>query len=403
MNSKAKVLLVEMLPKVTQKLLGFLEKVDSIDLIESNVSNAQAALDYIRQDPPDIILMEYDLPGMNGIRVTELIKQENSLIEVIIISEVSSAETVRLAMRAGACDYINHNSVTAEELTSVVTRAVKLVEQNKEKSRTRSVYQTEVVKQKLPEIDRNGKIIVIYSSKGGAGKSSIAVNLAVTLNANNKRVVLVDGSLQYGDIATLFNRRPKNSIVEVASRVHNIDTELVERAVFYHEESGIDILPAPEQPQLAENVSGGAFGQIISFLRIMYDYIIVDTSSYISEACMISLDSSDIIVLASIQEITALRSSRAFLTLIDELEISRDRIMLIVNRYDENIHISVERISEILGQRVEAIIPKDARAVTSASNLGIPFVIQYKNRDITKAVQVLAESIVNKIGSDAGN
>ena len=130
-----------------------------------------------------------------------------------------------------------------------------------------------------------------------------------------KKVLLVDGSMQYGDVAVFLNEQIRNSITELASRVEDLDTEVIEDVIMKHSVSDLHILAAPQRPEQAENVTAEQFGKLLQYLRKVYKYIVVDTSSYLTGAVMAALDEADLILLLTSQSIPAIKNANLFFNL----------------------------------------------------------------------------------------
>ncbi len=242
-----------------------------------------------------------------------------------------------------------------------------------------------------------GKIIVVYSPKGGVGNTVIATNLAVSLHNEETPAILVDGDLQFGDVAVMLNERGKNSIVDLASRADELDPDVIEDVVLTHSATGVDILASPTKPEYAENVTGNQFIKILTYLRQLYSYIIVDTSSTLTDVVLGSIDVSDLIVLVVTQDIPAINNSRLFLDLIDQLGIDRQKILFVMNRHDKRIGITPEAVGDNLKQEIVQILPLEEKVVIPSVNRGIPFILNVKSRPIAKAILDLSESIRTRI------
>jgi pilus assembly protein CpaE len=242
-----------------------------------------------------------------------------------------------------------------------------------------------------------GRVIVVYSPKGGVGCTTVATNLAVTLHNEETPTVLIDGDLQFGDVAVMLNERSQNSIVDLAPRVDELDTEVVEDVLVEHNLSGIKVLTAPSRPEDAESVTGTSFGKVLEYFRRMYSYIVVDTSSTLTDVVLRAIDASDIVVLLATQDIPAINNARLFLDLIDVLEISRERVIFGLNRYDKRVAITPEAIGDNLKHKIQIILPFDDKIVVPSVNRGVPFVINSKSKPISRAVLELAEKVREKI------
>lgn len=304
---------------------------------------------------------------------------------------------MRRAMMAGARDYLT-KPPSIDELTSAINRAGEMSHEAREKAA-----------QAFPvAVDGSGTIVsggniaqshvvVVYSGKGGCGCTTLATNLALALNLGrkspNEKVLLIDGSMQYGDVAVFLNEQVRNSIIELAPRVDDLDKEVVEDVIMKHSQSDLHILAAPQRPEQADNVSAAEFGKLLKYLRGLYKYIVIDTSSYLSSVVMAALDEADLILLLTSQSIPAIKNANYFLNLTDASGIPRERIMFILNKYDKKIAISPERIGESLRQEIAAVIPFEEKVVDNAINQGKPFILENKTLLVSKSIISIAEKI----------
>ena len=238
-----------------------------------------------------------------------------------------------------------------------------------------------------------GKIITIYSPKGGTGCTTIAVNLALALHNEDTHVVLVDGNLQFGDVAVFVNEQGKNTILDIAPRVDELDPDIVQSIMIKHEPSGLHILAAPPRPELAEKVTAAQFSKVLEYLKQMYAYVVVDTVPILTDITLAAVDASDLIVLITTQDIPAIKSTRLFLDVSATMGIERERIIFAMNCFDKRIAITPERISENLKQEVKAVIPLDERAVIPAVNRGVPFMLDNRSQPAARGILSLAEAV----------
>jgi pilus assembly protein CpaE len=223
--------------------------------------------------------------------------------------------------------------------------------------------------------------------------------LALTLHNEDTRVALVDGNLQFGDVAVFMNEQGKNTIIDLAPRADELDPEIVEEVMLKHSASGIHILAAPSRPENAEKVSSGQFTRVLEYLSQMYSYVVVDTATLLTDVTLATIDVSDVVVLVTTQDIPAIKNCRLFLDLLQTLGIERDRILFAMNRYDKRINITPERVAENLKQEVSSVIPLDEATVMKAVNRGVPFVLESKNQPASRGIFSLAESVRARIAS----
>jgi pilus assembly protein CpaE len=384
------VILVENIPQLLKHLQKTLGLMEDIELVNTSMS-AQEAIDAIRDLKPTVALVEYNLPDMNGIAVTELIRKEYPATQVVLISQDNYTDIVLKAVRAGACDFITHEA-SVKELTDVIRRAAVLSAQDRQKTTALPVGP---MGGPIPMAGKGavGRVITIYSAKGGVGTTTVAANLALSIMDmdNDARVVLVDGSMQYGDVHLFFNELGRLSVLDLVPRLYDLDLQLVESVMLLNRSTGLYILPAPPRPEFAEKINGDHFARIIEFLRQYYDYIIINTDSFISDPVLASLDAGEVIVLVTAQQINAIRNTRLFLDLWDAFGMSRERIALVINRFDESSPISVEKVSERLKHAVTVTLPDDPEVTQRADALGQPILRSSKNSELAQAIVSLGE------------
>jgi pilus assembly protein CpaE len=193
--------------------------------------------------------------------------------------------------------------------------------------------------------------------------------------------------------------------LDLVDRVNDLDPEIISDVMVKNKATGIDILAAPNQSQFVDSGIGEPLTKIFEFLKGLYDYIIVDTTSYLTEAVQSCLDTADYIVLVTIQDIPAIKNTNQFLSLADASGIGRERIIFVLNRFDRRITISPERIGESLKQPIVISIPYEDRAINYSVNRGIPFMIDNKGIPAAKAVFALADNIRETIkkANEQGN
>ncbi len=376
-----------------RKLLQFESDVEVIGIARTG----KEAVELARETSPDVAIMDINMPDMDGITATELIRKEVPFAQIVILSVQGDPNYMRRAMLAGARDFLTKPPMV-DELISAIRRAGSMAQEEKLKISRRYPSQQKGGTGGLSgSIGSLGKIIVIYSPKGGVGNTTIATNLAVSLHNDETQTILVDGDLQFGDVAVMLNERGKNSVVDLAPRVEELDPEVVEDVVLTHASSGVDILASPTRPEYAENVTGPQFTKILTYLRQLYSYVIVDTSSTLTDVVLGSLDVCDMLILVVTQDIPSINNSRLFLDLADQLGIHRNKILFVMNKYDKRIGITPDAVGDNLKQEIVQILPLDEKVVIPSVNRGIPFILNVKSRPISKALLDLSESIRSKL------
>ncbi|MEW6403253.1 MAG: response regulator [Chloroflexota bacterium] len=374
-----------------KKLLQFEADVDVVGAARSGKEGIQLAYEL----NPDVVLMDINMPDIDGISATETIRQRQPHVQVIILSVQGDQNYMRRAMLAGARDFLT-KPPSGDELISAIRRAGEMSRAERAKS-SQTYAAPGVAGAALPGANvnllSNGKIVMVYSPKGGTGCTTIAVNLALALHNEDTRVVLVDGNLQFGDVAVFINEQGKNTILELAPRVDELEPDVVSDLLIKHDPSGIHVLAAPQRPEMAEKVSAEQFTKILQYLRRMYAYVVVDTSPILTDITLSIVDISDVVVLITTQEIPAIKNARLFLDLLHTMGVDRERIVFMMNRYDKRIAITPDRIGENLKQEISVVIPLDEKVVIPSVNRGVPFMLDNKSQPVARGVFSLAESV----------
>ncbi|MBI2332145.1 MAG: response regulator [Chloroflexi bacterium] len=395
---KIRVLIVDDIAETREnvrKLLQFEVDVEVVGTARTGKEGIQLA----QEMNPDVVLMDINMPDIDGITATENIRRNSPHIQVVILSVQGDQNYMRRAMLAGARDFLTKPPM-GDELISAIKRAGEMAHTEREKGAKQQMVMSAAVGASpmggfMPST--HGKIIVVYSPKGGTGCTTIAVNLAIALHNEDTRTVLIDGNLQFGDVAIFVNEQGKNTVLDIAPRVDDLDSEIVDEILIKHEASGIRILAAPQRPEMAEKISAEQFMKVLQFMQRMYSYVVVDTSCILTDVILSAIDLSDVVVLVTTQEIPAIKNSRLILDLLNTMGISKDRIVFAMNRFDKRIAITPERVSDNLKHELTAVIPLDEKIAITAVNRGIPFMLDNKSQPIGKGIFALAEAVRARI------
>jgi len=394
-SDKIRVLIVDDIPETRENIRKVLQFENDVEVVAVGRTGKEG-IDLARETKPDVILMDINMPDMDGIVATEMIRRTNNFSQIVILSVQNDPNYMRRAMLAGARDFLS-KPPSVDELTSAIRRAGRMAQDERAKA--------PVPRQPSPGgpvVMSNtglglGKVIVVYSPKGGTGCTTLAVNLSLVLHNDESPVILVDGNLQFGDVTVFLNEQSKYSVADLSPRADELDPEVVDEVTVVHSLSRVRILPGPMRPEYAEHVTGDQFAKVLNYLRRMYSYIVVDTSSTLTDAVLAAIDMADLIVLLTTQEIPAIKNARLFFDLADVLKIDRRRIVFAMNRYDKRIGITAEKIGESFKHEVAALLPFEDRVVIPSINRGRPFVLDDKSKPIARAVLSLAEIVRARI------
>ena len=391
---KIRVLIVDDIAETREMIQRMLQFDNSIEVV-GTARTGREAIEQTEKLAPDVAIMDINMPDMDGIAATEAIRKKVSFTQVVILSVQNDSNYMRRAMLVGARDFLTKPPMI-DDLTAAIKRAGAMAQDERKKVSQSSGAGGSGSQFSLSS-NPKGKVIVVYSPKGGNGATTISTNLAMVLQNSDTEVCLVDGNLQFGDVAVFLNEQSKNSVIDLTPRVDELDPEVVKEVSIKHPNSNLYLLVAPPTPEMAEKVPGEQFGKLLTFLRQVFRYVVVDTSSYLTDVVLSSLDVADQIILVTTQEIPAIKNANAFLTLCNLLGIPKDKIFFIMNRFDKKIAISPERVSESLKQEILFSIPFEERTVSNAINRGVPLVVDNKESIVTKAIIKLADMVKERL------
>ena len=236
-----------------------------------------------------------------------------------------------------------------------------------------------------------GKIVTVFAAKGGCGKTTMATNLAATLAAGGERsVCLVDLDLSFGDVAIAMQLFPSRSMADAVAMRDSLDEAGVRSLITPHS-PGLDTLLAPLEPGDAEKIPSVVVTEVLTVLRRMYDFVVVDTPPDFKDWVLASLDLSDSYVLLATLDVPALKNLRLTLDMLDLLGYPRENWQIVLNRSDSKVGLNVADVEKTLRVPIAAQVPS-SKAVSVSINKGIPLVLEQPNHAISVALRVFATS-----------
>ncbi|KAF0108611.1 MAG: pilus assembly protein CpaE [Anaerolineaceae bacterium] len=391
-GEKIRVLIVDDVAETRENIRKLLQFEADLEVV-GTAKTGREAIQFSQEMNPDVVLMDINMPDMDGIAATEQIRQKMPHVQVVILTVQGDANYMRRALQVGARDFLTKPPM-ADELTAAIRRAGVVAKEERVKNvQPHSVPAGTAAHAVFAGRASQGKIIMLYSPKGGTGCTTLAVNLALALHNEETRTALIDTNLQFGDVAVFLNEQGKNTILDLAPRAEELDPEMVEEVMIRHAASGMHILAAPSKPEHADKITAEQVSRLLQYLRQIYAYVVVDTTSYLTDVTLSVLDVCDTIVLVVTQDIPAIKDGRLFLDLLLTLGVSQSKVAFVMNRYDKRITITPEKVGENLKQEVVAVIPLDERVVIPSVNRGVPFMLDNKTQPAARGIFSLAEAL----------
>ncbi len=393
-GEKIRILIVDDIADTREnlaKLIGFEPDME----VAGTAGGGQEAVNMAKQHRPHVILMDINMPDMDGITATEIISNTVPESPIIMMSVQGEQDYLRRSMLAGAREFLV-KPFSADELINSI-RHVHELEKVRRARYAPVAPAAPVGGPAVPVAGREtGKIITFFSPKGGVGRTTIATNLAVALHQlTAKPVVLVDGSLPFGDIAVILNMSPKaKTIADLIGSFETADSDVVESILVQHS-TGIKVMLAPPTPESTELITGAHIKHVLELLRERYAYIVVDTWPSFQEQVITMLDVADVILTLMTLEITSLKNVRVFMEVVEKLGYDEAKVQLVANRNDSSGGIKASDVEASLGRKIPHTIVSDGRTLVLAVNRGVPFVISHRDSQVAKDIFALAQKVAS--------
>jgi pilus assembly protein CpaE len=386
-----KVLIVDDIPETRDhlsRLLGLEREID----VAGTAGSGEEAISVAMELRPDVIVMDINMPGMDGVAAAEIISQRLPNSPIIMMSVHGEAEQLKRAISAGAREFLV-KPFSGDEFSESIRRV------HERESARRQQLAGEIAQVVAPTAlsdDAEHQVIAVFSPKGGAGRTTISANLAVALHKETGgRVCLVDANLQFGDIGVMLNLNPKNRSVIDAVEGGEPDGDVIDSVVIDHS-TGIRVLLAPPAPEGADLVTAAYLRKIVEHLRTTHDFVVVDLPAGLTDHSLAVMDLADTILVLSALEITTIKNVRLFLEVADQLDYDRSKIRLVINRADSAQGIRIADVEASIRRPIDGTIVSDGRLSVLAVNRGVPFVVSHPESVLSRDVMKLAKTLAGE-------
>jgi pilus assembly protein CpaE len=340
----------------------------------AHLGSARTLLAVLHKERPDVVLLDLPVPDEQALEQIEAATLQVPGTPVVLVSPDQSLAFLKRAMRAGVRDILP-TPITLD----TVQRAVDYVEESKS------------ITSRFP--GSGSMVLAFVPVKGGSGATFLATNLAETLAAQHKRVLVIDLNLYFGDAALyITDRKPSASLVDMALQARRLDAALLEASVL-RTQGNVHILPAPELPDLIDAVTPDALGAIVSLARTEYDFVLLDLSRTLSPLTVKALDLADRIYMLLQLSLPAIQAAKRLATVFQGLGYGGSKLSVVVNRFDKGGVIHPEDVERTAKVPVRRSVPNSEAAVASSVNQGVPL-IQLAPRDpVARALHEWAQEL----------
>ncbi|MCU0476125.1 MAG: response regulator [Anaerolineae bacterium] len=385
------VLLVDDNPETRENIKKLLAFEADIKVI-GTAGTGREGVAQAKEHKPDIIIMDINMPDMDGLEATSAINKSVPQSAVIIMSVQDETDYMRRAMLAGARDFIA-KPVSMDDLITTIRTVYRNHEAFRRQYQMAAFSTPEQALRQATKLEgaqgeRAGRIIVVYSPQGGTGVTTLATSLATLLMTKGVRVLMADADLQFGDVTTVFDIKAQATILELLPDADDIDPEHFDNIIPTHG-SGLKVLASPHKPEQAEEITKnrpGVYRQILEKVRHNYDYIVIDMAHAIDELAASLFEVADQIVMVATPALPSIKNARFALDLMDRLGIAPDKISVVLNkvysdRDRKNATLPTDRIQSFLKRQIRLEIPVvDERMLLGAVLRGVPLTIAERDR-----------------------
>lgn len=375
------ILLVSKSPSVIDDTRAALIEEDTLNLFEREM-NLNNFHQIIAEIQPNMILIDFEF-RRQALYLVHKIALVYPMIAVVAILSQTKMNYSDRAVQSGARAFIQH-PFAPESLVPTLKQVMAPLGNLQMFS-----------PQPFPLSDNNKpkNTFTVFSPKGGAGTSTIATNLAISLHQSlNEDVLLIDGKHLFGHIALYLNIRTGNSITDLLAHADLLDQRLIKQVVEQHT-SGIHVLPSPTSIDAAQEMLPETLFKVIQCLQHVFPNIVIDGGSHLDENAVTYMDTSDKILLVLNPDLASIRDVRQFMEIAATLGYPKDKTLLILNLTGKKIDVKRDEIENILQMNILGKIPADEGLAMSSLNEGVPIVVKKPRHSISKAYAKIATEL----------
>lgn len=342
--------------------------------------DSSPALSRSLQESPreNLVLIGPEVDMQAACDLSELCRVERPEVGVILLRRRLDVGLLGQALRSGVREVITSDDLTA--LADAVRRS-------REVSQKMAGHGADAVQE--------GKVVTVFSAKGGVGKTTFSTNLSSYLASTGAKVLVVDLDLAFGDVGISLQMLPQNSIVDLVGMAGHLDEQGLESVVTRHE-SGLDAACAPAEPSDADRIPGSIISELLRVAKRSYDFVVVDTPPAFTEHVLAAFDNSDLLVLIATLDIPAVKNLRLTLDTLDLLGSPREDRVVVLNRSDAKVGLKTEDVVTAIRQEIAVLVP-NSQSVPASVNRGVPIVLDEPRHPVSVAMRQLADEYVRPL------
>jgi pilus assembly protein CpaE len=330
-----------------------------------------------------VVILGPGLSNPHGLEQVQRLTLAHAQVGAVLVVEELSTQLLQQALRAGVRD-----AVTISAGDAALRQSVRRVGDMMVAAINRAAG--------AADTSERGRLIVSFSTKGGVGKSMVATNLGVMLAQRSSRpVAILDGDLQFGDVAVLLGVPPQHTVVDAAAAINQGDPEIMRTLMSRHEESGLLILPAPVEPSAADLVRPEEMVAITEAMRKMCAFVVVDMPPHFDDMVLALLEAADDVLVVASMDIPSIKNLKVGMQTLDLLSLAGPKLRLVLNRANAKVSLDVKEVERALGIRAEFPVPSDI-AVPQAVNQGVPVVLHNPKSPAARALEQIADAFIPK-------